>query len=119
MTDSTLLLNPSHAVIEIEKDLLNEIVKNLRKHKLEPQKAQLLAQEFLSHLPPQDFNQLVEVLKNMSAKFPEAGTVYVKYYAIQERLSTQSKLQSMALHIQNGNIEKAIEVAREGRVVNG
>ncbi|OIP57412.1 MAG: hypothetical protein COX79_00385 [Candidatus Levybacteria bacterium CG_4_10_14_0_2_um_filter_36_16] len=116
--DDSGVSNTDQIVQQVEKDLLAEIVKNLKKHNLKPDEAQLLAKEFLSFLPPKDFNDLVEILKNIGSKYSEARDVYVKYHAMQEDMNSKVKLQAMAEHINNGNIEKAIEVAKGG-ITNG
>ena len=103
------------AVDDVEKDLLLEIVANLKRNKLDRKKAELLAREFLSLLPPKDFSELIQILKKLSPDFAEARDVYIKYFAIQEKINDQSKVALMGQHISTGNIEKAIEVAKGGQ----
>jgi hypothetical protein len=104
--------NVSKVVTDVEKDLLDEIVVHLKKNQLDAQKAQGMAQEFLSLLPPQDFPGMVSVLKGLSQKYDEARIVYIKYEGIQQKLNDISKVNMMAQHISEGNIEKAIDVAK-------
>ena len=107
--------NVPSVVDSVEKDLLVEIVANLKRNQLDPAKAQALAKEFLSLLPPKDFSSMVDMLKNLSSQYKEARDVYIKYVAIQEKMSDQNKASQMAQHIASGNIEKAIEIAKGGQ----
>ena len=100
---------------EVEKDLLAEIVENLKRNQLDQVKAQALAKEFLVLLPPKDFSDMVRILKSLSTEYREARDVYVKYEAIQQELNDQNKATLMAQHIASGNIEKAIEIAKGGQ----
>ncbi len=103
----------SQVVDSVEKDLLAEIVANLKRNKLEPAKAQALAKEFLSHLPPKDFNSMVAILREMSGQYDEAKGVLIKYEAIAQKREDLEKANLMAQHISQGQIEQAIQVAKE------
>ncbi len=101
--------NFTQFIEDIEKDLLSEIITNLKRNKLEPARAQQVAKEFMSHLPPKDHQDLLNVLKNMSSTYPEASDIYVKYQASYD---DSQKANLLAQHIAQGQIEKAIEVVK-------
>lgn len=102
-------------VDSVEKDLLAEIVANLKRNKLEPEKAQALAKEFLSYLPPKDFNSMIAILQKMSGQYDEAKGVLIKYQAIAQKAEDLEKANAMAQHISQGNIEQAIAIAKGGQ----
>ncbi len=104
----------SSVVNQVEKDLVEEIVEKLKSNNLKPDRAKTLAKEFLSHLPPKDLNALVEVLRDLTTKYTEVREVYARYYGMQGDMEDAKRIHAMAEHINQGNIEKAIEVAKEG-----
>jgi hypothetical protein len=109
------VMNIPKIVDDVEKDLLGEIVTNLKRNKLDSQKAQKLALEFLSLLPPKDFPEMIEILKKLSGTYNEARDVYIKYQGIQETMNDRNKASVMAEHISRGDIDKAIEIAKGGQ----
>jgi len=58
---------------------------------------------------------LVDVLRNLSDKYKSVREVYAKYYGIDEDMKDAARIHDMATHINQGNIEKAIEVAKGGQ----
>ena len=101
--------------LEVEKDLVAEIIEKLKENKLSPEDSKSLAKEFLSHLPPRDLPTLVDVLRNLTNKYQSVREVYAKYYALEGDMQDAAKIHAMATHINNGNIEQAIEVAKGGQ----
>lgn len=99
---------------EVEKDLLDTIVESLKDGKMELDRAQQLSQEFLKLLPFQDKKDILKRLGEFSEKYQEAKGVYVKYAAQEEAETTNDALAKMSRHIQNGDIEAAIAVAKGG-----
>lgn len=97
---------------DIEKDLLSHIILNMQQRKISTEDAQKLAREFLALLPAKDKEDLLNKLKNLGEKYPEAKSVYVKYYASEDEEQRQNKLQGMLEHVRAGNIEQAINVAK-------
>ncbi len=106
--------NLNSYITQVEKDLVDEIVKKLKSNNISPAKAQSFAKEFLSQLPPKDFNALVDILKEISEKYEEMNHVYAKYYAIRGDMEDTKKVHAMASHIKQGNIEEAIAIAKGG-----
>jgi hypothetical protein len=101
-------------IIDIEKDLLLEIIKRVDEQKMTEEQAQQLAKDFLALLPIQDKKDLLDKLSKFSQANNEAAGTYLKYaapYAEEERLR---KLELMSKHIQNGEIENALAVAKGG-----
>lgn len=110
MTDPTI----QDIVTDVEKELLQAIVANLKENRLTEDQAKQLAQEFLALLPMQDKKDLLTKLYAFSQKHIEAKGVYLKYAKPYEEEERQRKLALMSQHIQNGQIEHAINVARGG-----
>ena len=101
-------------VVAIEKELLNEIIIRLKQNEMSPQDAQKLAKEFLALLPIHDQKDLLEKLYQLSKTNQATGGIYLKYAKPHEENETQKKLALMSQHIQNGNIEHALAVAKGG-----
>ncbi len=99
-------------VIDVEKDLLAEIIRNLEKNMMSPEQAQSLAKQFLSFLPIQDQKDLLDKLYELSRSHRGLQGIYVKYAKPHEEIETQKKLELMSQHIQQGNIEHALAVAK-------
>jgi hypothetical protein len=99
---------------DIEKDLLDIIIQNLEENKIDSEEAKKVAQEFLSLLPLQDKKDLLEKLNKLSKDHFETKGLFLKYAKPYEEEERQRKLTLMSQHIQNGQIEHALAVAREG-----
>ena len=101
-------------VDKIERDLLAHIYTNLKDNKLTGVAAQSLAKEFLALLPFKDKKDLVDKLSTLGEKYPEARQTYVNLGIPIEEQQRQERLDQMRAHIQSGDIEKALEVAKGG-----
>lgn len=105
-------------VENVEKDLLDAIVKSLQANKIKVEEAQKLARDFIAQLPPSDQQDLLEKLQKISQMHPEARDVYFKYMHQNYEDDRTQKLHLMSQHIQNGDVESALKVAK-GDTVNG
>lgn len=101
-------------VKQVEKELLLEIVKNLDGNKITPVQAQLQAKEFLSLLPIQDKKDLLDKLYKLSQTNLETKGVYLNYARSMDEEERHKKLELMSQHIQKGEIEHALNVAKGG-----
>jgi uncharacterized membrane-anchored protein YjiN (DUF445 family) len=101
-------------VTDVEKELLQAIIKNLKANLMTEDQARELAREFLALLPMQDKKDLLTKLYSFSQKHVEAKSVYLKYAKPFEEEERVKKLELMSQHIQNGQIEHAITVAKGG-----
>ncbi len=100
-------------VEEVKKELVRLIIKHLRENKLPAEKAKKLAGDFLNVLPIDSQQDLLEKLKNLGINYQEAKELYVdelKKISEEQKDQTLSKMRD---HIQNGNIDQAIEAARK------
>lgn len=102
------------AVIDIERDLLDQIISRLDENKMSPEDAQKLAQEFLSFLPIQDQKDLLAKLLTLSHDNTATQEIYLKYAKPYEENERQRKLTLMSHHLKQGNIEEALSVAKGG-----
>ncbi len=110
---------PMQAIVtDVEKVLLDEIIKNLDQERLTVDQARQLAREFLALLPMQDKKDLLDKLYKLSQAHREAKGIYLKYAKPYEEEERQKKLTLMSQHIQNGQIEHALNVAK-GEATNG
>lgn len=97
---------------QIEKDLLEHIYSYLKSDALSGDDAQKLAQQFLTLLPFQDKKDLLDKMHELGKVYKPAEEVYAKYVGPFEEQDRQTKLDAMRKHIQAGNLEAAISVAR-------
>lgn len=96
----------------VKKELVELIIKHLREKKLPAEKAKTLALDFLNVLPINDRQDLLAKLKNLGVDYQEAKEIYVdelKRISEEQRDQTLFKMRD---HIQNGNIDQAIEAAK-------
>lgn len=103
---------------DVEKDLLDAIISNLKENRITEEQGRAMAQEFLALLPLQDKKDLLDKLYKFSQEHVEAKAMYLKYAKPYEEEDRLKKLELMSQHIQNGNIEHALNVAK-GVPVNG
>jgi hypothetical protein len=106
-------------VKEIEKELVEAIVSNIEQNRMTKQQAQYLARQFLSLLPIEDKHSLLEKLGVFSKLSADAKNIYLKYGSPIENEERQQKLALMSEHIQNGQLEHALTVAKGGTINGG
>jgi uncharacterized membrane-anchored protein YjiN (DUF445 family) len=99
-------------VTDVEKELLEQIIANLKADLLTEEQAQQLAKDFLALLPMEDKRDLLDKLFKFSQKHTEAKGVYLKYAKPYEEEDRLKKIELMSQHIKDGNIEHAINVAK-------
>ncbi len=99
-------------VEEVKRELVELIIKHLRENKLPAEKAKKLAADFLSILPIEDQEDLLEKLKNLGKDYEEAKEIYAEELRKTSEEQRDQTLSQMRDHIQNGNIDQAIEAAR-------
>lgn len=99
---------------DVERDLLNVIIQNLKQNRIDIEEAKKLAKEFLSFLPMQDQKDLLEKLYKLSQDHVETKGMYLKYAKPYEEDEREKKLALMSEHIKKGQIEHALTVAKGG-----
>lgn len=108
MTDSSM----QDIIDDVEKELLQSIINNIKENHMTEEEARELAQEFLSLLPIEDKQDLLAKLLKLSKEHVEVKSVYLKYAKPYEEEDRQRKLTLMSQHIKDGNIEHALNVAK-------
>lgn len=96
----------------IKKELVDLIVVHLRENKIDEQKARQLAADFLAVLPISTQRDLLEKLKSLGTKYPEAQELYVKELREVSDQQREQVLLQMRDCIKEGNMEQAIIIAR-------
>lgn len=99
-------------VEEVERDLVSHIYANLKKKEISTVEAQRLAQDFLKLLPFKDKQDLLEKLNALGNTYRTAQEVYVKFGIPFEEQERQRKLDLMREHIKNGDIDRAVAIAK-------
>lgn len=99
-------------VNDVEKEILKSIMDNLNQERMTQEQARAFAKEFLALLPIQDKKDLLDKLYKLSKEHVEAKDVYLKYAKPYEEEERMRKLTLMSKHIQNGEIDHALNVAK-------
>ena len=99
---------------QVEDELLDIIINNLDKEKMTVEEAQALAKEFLSMLPLEDKQDLLEKLYKLEIDYAATKSLYLKFAKPIEEEDRQRKLTLMSEHIKNGQIDHALAVAKGG-----
>jgi hypothetical protein len=100
-------------ISDLERDLLFQIIFNLRHKSISVNEAQRLAQDFLAILPENDKEHLLIKLAALSKEYPEVREVYLKYAPSYYEEKTHQLIDEMVKYIHEGNIEKAIEIGKQ------
>ena len=99
-------------VEEVKKELLELIIEHLKQNKIQAEAAQQLARDFLAVLPIKDQADLLNKLKNLGEKYPEAEKVYLDELSKASNEKRDQALTQMRDLIKQGNIEGAISTAK-------
>ncbi|MBI2621410.1 MAG: hypothetical protein HYW63_02040 [Candidatus Levybacteria bacterium] len=99
-------------VEEVKKELLQLIIEHLKSNKIEAGAAQQLARDFLAVLPIKDQADLLQKLKNLGQKYPEAEKVYLDELEKATDEKRDQVLNQMRDFIRQGNIDSAISTAK-------
>jgi hypothetical protein len=100
---------------EIEKELLDIIIKHLQEKSIDMKTASKLADDFLKALPVQSQQDLLAKLKDLSVNYREARSIYQQELAKDIKTREEHALLQMQGAIRQGNIEHAISVAKSLR----
>lgn len=106
--------NLKQLVDNIERDLLYQIIFNLKQNELSVEGAKKLARDFLSILPIQSQEDLYNKLSSLSQKYHEIQPLFLKYSVPFKKQKEEQAINLMKQHIEQGNPEKAIDVAKGG-----
>lgn len=102
-------------ISDIERDLLFYIIVNLQEEKITMGEVKNLAKEFLQLLPVASKAELVEKLNMLGKSYKEARKVYAKYLDLYEEEKRERLLGMIRMYMQQGEFEKAVQVAKGGR----
>src|SRR5437868_4981921 len=98
----------------IEKSLFFYIVSDIEHNLLSVDDAQMLAEKFLSLLPPSDKEGFLNNIYFLGDKYREAYYVYARYGGEYEEEKRMRKLQRIRMYLQIGDIDQAILTAKGG-----
>lgn len=99
-------------VTPVERDLLEHIIAGLRSRNLSVDQAEQLARDFLVALPATDKEDLLNKLNVLGKTYKAAQETYVDFVGSHEKQKKEELLNQMRSHIQSGNIEAAIALAK-------
>lgn len=101
-------------VNDVEHDLLSELIMSMRHKLITVGGARHLAKDFLALFPFQTKEEVIEKMKKLSEKYPEARTVYLKHAVPHQNQIEKELIDKISQHLQGGDIEKALNVAKGG-----
>jgi hypothetical protein len=113
-----MIMNIQQEIEIIKKELVELILAHLKANKMEAEQAQKLAADFLAVLPVQDQKDLLAKLKQLGETYQEIRPLYVKELTKVTESDRESRLLQMRNAIAGGNIEQAIQVAKQEDVNN-
>lgn len=99
---------------DVQRDLLFELIMSMRHKLITVGGARRLAKDFLALFPFATKEEIIEKMKNLSEKYPEARAVYLKYAVPHQNQIEKEMLDKISQHIQNGNIDGALNIAKGG-----
>lgn len=103
---------------EVERELLELIIKHLEENKIDVLTAQKLAKDFLAVLPIYNQQDLLSKLKELGDNYQEAKEVYVQEFSKDITQKEQHALSRMRDAIKQGKIEHAISIAKDLKQTN-
>ena len=112
----SILMNAMDIQYEVErikKELVDLIVIRLKENKMEAEKAQKLAADFLAILPVNDQKDLLIKLKQLGETYQEMREFYVQELTKYNEEQREHALLQMRNAIAEGKIENAIQVAKQ------
>jgi len=100
---------------QVEKKLLDHILAGLKNNSFTAEQSEVLAKQFLAILPPKDKEDLLAKLGELAKEYRPAQETYTEVYAQEAEAKRQGMLNAMRDHIQSGQIDQAIAVAKGGK----
>lgn len=101
-------------VSDIKRDLMFNIIYNMRHFELTLKDAQSLSKGFLNIFPVIKVQELLRKLQKLGTKHKEARAVFIIYASKYYEKEKQFILQTVPLFIKEGEIEKAINLIKGG-----
>lgn len=99
---------------DVKRDLMFQVILNMRHFKLTQEDARYLAQDFLKIFPIQSEKELLDKLFQLGQKYIETRTVFIKYASSYYEKEKQRILQAIPPYLKNGDIEKALTIMKGG-----
>lgn len=96
----------------VENELVEIIIQNLKKNKMDTNQAQKLAADFLAVLPINDQQDLLNKLKILGQQHPETETLYVSEITRVTNQQRDKALLGVRQAIQKGDMNTAIAIAK-------
>jgi len=99
---------------DIQRDLLFELIMSMRHKLITVGGARHLAKDFLNLFPFQTKEEIIEKMKILSEKYPEVRAVYLSYAVPHQNQVEKEMLDKISQHLQSGNIDQALNIAKGG-----
>jgi hypothetical protein len=106
--------NLTELVKDIERDLVINIVIGVRHKRLTLKESKDLSKSFMASFPFRNYNELFEMLYELSLRYKAARKVYVKYFPEFENEEKEKILMNMRNFIKTNDYENAIKAAKGG-----
>lgn len=98
----------------VQRDLLFQIINNMKRERLSSSEAQMLAKDFLPLLESNSVEEMLSSLSLLSKSYKEVAEVFYIYANEYEKTIVPQKLEEMSKYIAQNDIESAIIIAKGG-----
>ncbi len=98
----------------VQRDLLFQIINNMKRERLKSNDAQMLAKDFLPLLESNSVEEMLSSLALLSKNYTEVAEVFVIYAQEYEKTVVPQKLEEISERIAQNDIEGAIKIAKGG-----
>ncbi len=113
----TTLIQPytlEQLVQDIKRDLMIEVIVDLKNTKLSIDQARELARDFLNILPPINKEELLKKLGELGKVYKEVRAVFIKYARLYDDEKRWYSLEQAHTYLQEGNVYLALRAVKGG-----
>lgn len=98
----------------VQRDLLFQIINNMKRERLSSNEAQMLAKDFLPLLESNSVEEILSSLALLSKSYKEVAEVFYIYADEYEKTVIPQKLNAISKYLAENNIEMALSIAKGG-----
>lgn len=101
-------------ISDMERDLMFQVIMNMKNYKLTMQTAHYIAKDFLEIFPVSDIQRLLNKLKILAKEHEEIRAVFITYAKKYYEKQKDYILTIVPPYIKNGEIEQAVQIVKGG-----
>ncbi len=99
---------------DVQRDLMFQVILDMRHYKITMQQAQSLAKEFVTFFPVDDIHIFLHKLYELGKIYEEVRPVFIKYARSYYEMEKQDVLSQISSYIQQNDIDHALILAKGG-----